>query len=376
MKEYTPKERVLASLQFKQPDRIPLDIGGINNTTMHRKIEKKLKEYLGINGTESQMKAFNQQVVIPDERILQHFGVDTRTIYISEATPWEKQPDGTYIDQWGLGYSLNPDGNFYNFCSHPLSSASTIEDIERYEFPDPRSEIRLEGLEERAKALKDYCLILEGLREPVFGSSSWIRGHSQFYMDLAGDEGLATAFLDRMLDFQLEITSFVLERLGQYLDIVKVGDDLGTQSNLIISPRTYRKFIKPRQAILYKHIKEKGHCKLLLHSCGAIRKIIPDLIEIGVDALNPVQITAKDMEPASLKREFGDKITFWGGGVDTQHVLPTGTPKEVHAEVKKNLEIFKDGGGYVFAQVHNIMPEVPVENVVAMYEAYQEFASY
>ena len=189
-------------------------------------------------------------------------------------------------------------------------------------------------------------------------------------------KGLQHAFLDRMLDFQLELTSFLLERIGQYVDIVKVGDDLGTQQNLIISPRTYRKFIKPRQAILYKHIKEKGNCKLLLHSCGAIRKIIPDLIEIGVDALNPVQITAEGMEPASLKKEFGDKITFWGGGIDTQHVLPTGSPKEVRAEVKKNLEIFKDGGGYVFAQVHNIMPEVPVENVVAMYEAYQEFASY
>ncbi|MCP4398637.1 MAG: hypothetical protein GY801_15235 [bacterium] len=376
MSGYRSKERVLKSLNFDEPDRVPLDIGGINNTTMHINIEKKLKEFLRINGGESQMKAFNQQVVIPDEQILQHFGADTRTIYISEATPWEKQADGSYIDQWGLGYAQNPDGNFYNFCSHPLSSASTIEDIEGYAFPDPRSEIRLEGLEERAKALKDYCLVLEGLREPVFGTSSWIRGYSQFYMDLAGDEGLATAFLDRMLDFQMELTSFLLERLGPYLDVVKVGDDLGTQSNLIISPRTYRKFIKPRQEILYQHIKEKGNCKLLLHSCGAIRKIIPDLIEIGVDALNPVQITAKDMEPASLKKEFGDKISFWGGGIDTQEVLPRGAPKDVREEVRRNMELFKDGGGYVFAQVHNIMPEVPIENVVAMYEAYQEFASY
>jgi uroporphyrinogen decarboxylase len=257
-----------------------------------------------------------------------------------------------------------------------LSEATTIEDLNTYEFPDPCAEIRVEGLEERAQALQDYCLILEGLREPVFGTSSWIRGHTQFYMDLVSDNGFATAFLDRMLDFQLKLTSFLLEKIGDSVDIVKVGDDLGTQANLIISPRTYRKLIKPRQEILYKHIKEKGHCKLLLHSCGAIRKIIPDLIEIGVDALNPVQITAEGMEPALLKKDFGDKITFWGGGIDTQDVLPRGNPKQVREHVKKSLEAFKEGGGYVFAQVHNILPEVPVENIIAMYDAYREFAPY
>ncbi|MBD3309437.1 hypothetical protein GF339_23790 [candidate division KSB3 bacterium] len=373
---YTPKERVLQSLRFEEPDRVPLDIGGINNTTMHLQVEQRLKEYLGINGKPSEMKAFNQQVVIPDERILQHFGADTRTLYISEVTPWERQPDGTYIDQWGLGYALNPDGNFYNFCSHPLSAASTLEDLEQYEFPDPRAEVMVAGLEERATALKEYCLILEGLREPIFGLPSWLRSHAEFYMDLVADEGFAAAFLDRVVDYHLQLIDFLLERLGPYLDIVKIGDDLGTQGNLIISPRTYRKLIKPRQAMLYQRIKAKSDCKLLLHSCGAIRSIIPDLIEIGVDALNPVQITAAGMEPASLKQEFGDKIAFWGGGIDTQEVLPRGTPQEVREHVKHNLERFKDGGGYVFAQVHNIMPEVPLANILAMYDAYHEFAAY
>ena len=195
-------------------------------------------------------------------------------------------------------------------------------------------------------------------------------------MDLATDDGFAEALLDRVLDFYLKWTGFLLKRLGGHIDIVKLADDMGTQQSLILSPQMYRKLIKPRQAILYRHLKKRSGCKLLLHACGAIRPILSDLIEIGVDAINPVQTTAKDMDPAELKKEFGGRITFWGGGVDTQHTLAFGTPEDVRKKVKENMDIFKTNGGFVFAQVHNIMPEVPLENVLAMYEAYREFAAY
>lgn len=371
------KQRVLSALNHIEADRVPLDIGGINNTTMHMNIEKKLKKHLGMEDNGSEVKALNQKVVIPDERILKHFGADSRSIFISEQ-PWTyDEKTGVYKDQWGIGYIENPDGNYFNFCSHPLADAEDIKDLDNYQFFNPCSEAMLEGLEEKIALFKDeYCLILEGLREPMFGVPSWLRGNSNFYMDLAMDDGFVDELLDRVLDHYLEWTDFLLGRIGQHVDIVKLADDMGTQDSLLMSPEIYRKHIKPRQAKLYKHIKEKCNCKLLLHSCGAIRPIIPDLIEIGVDALNPVQISAKGMNPAELKKEFGDKVTFWGGGADTQHVLNLATPAEVKKEVKKNMEIFKPQGGFVFAQIHNIMPEVPIENLIAMYEAFHENAGY
>ena len=373
----TSRERVLTALSFAEADRVPLDLGGINNTTMHVSIEQRLLRHLGLEARESEIRAINQQVVVPDERLLLHFGCDTRTIFIAEQ-PWRYDAGtGVYTDQWGIGYTRNPDGNYYNFHRHPLADADDVAAIERYRFPDPCWEGGLDGLEARIASYRgEYCLILEGLREPMFGLPSWLRGTANFYMDLAADDGLADALLDRLLEHYLRWTEWLLSRIGGQIDIVKLADDLGSQESLLISPAMYRRHIKPRQAILYRHIKERCGCKLLLHACGAIRPIIPDLIEIGVDALNPVQISARGMDPAELKREFGGKITFWGGGVDTQHILSTGSPEEVRREVKQNLATFKPGGGYVFAQVHNIMPEVPIANLLAMYEAYREGAGY
>jgi uroporphyrinogen decarboxylase len=375
--EMTGRDRVLKTLDHKEPDRVPLDLGGINNTTLHVKIEKALNEHLGIHDAKTEIRATNQLVTVPNEKILRHFGVDTRSIFFDEDRPWVEVEDGVFRDQWGLEYKLNPDGNYYNFCGHPLSRAQSVQDIEAYEFPDPRAEVRIKGLEERAKKYQgQYCLILEGMREPGFGTPSWLRGHTQFYMDMVSNKKMVNALLDRMLAFNLELADFLLDRLGPYLDIVKVADDLGTQNNLIISPVMYRELVKPRQKELYAFIKKKCDCKLLLHACGAIRDIIPDLIEIGVDALNPVQTTATGMDASELKREFGKDLTFWGGGIDTQHILPFDTPEAVKGEVKKNLDIFKPGGGYVFAQIHNIMPDVPLENLIAMYDAFAAHCGY
>jgi uroporphyrinogen decarboxylase len=372
----TSRERVLAALSHEQLDRVPLDIGGTNCTSMHVTVEKKLKQYLGLEGKGSEVKSLNQKVVIPDERVLDYYGSDTRSIYFSEE-PWKyNEATGVYTDQWGIGYTENPDRNYFNFYSHPLAAAKTVEDLDKYRFFTP-SEAMLDGLEERIKSYQGkYCLVLEGFREPMFGLPSWLRGAAEFYMDIAADDGLGAALLDRVLHHYLQWTDFILSRIGKDIDVVKVADDLGTQETLLLSPALYRKMIKPRQAILYRHIKEKCNCKLLLHACGAIRKILPDLIEIGVDAINPVQITAKGMDAAELKKEFGGRLTFWGGGIDTQHTLPFASPAEVRRAVKTNVEIFKQGGGYVFAQVHNITPDVPIENVVAMYEAFRDCAAY
>ena len=196
------------------------------------------------------------------------------------------------------------------------------------------------------------------------------------YMDLIEEPEFCDEFHQRLLDFYIRWVDFVFEKLGdsaQYLDCVKFSDDMGTQNSMLFSVNTYRQRIKPYQAALYGHVKQKYGKKILLHSC---RPIIDDLIEIGVDALNPVQVSAKGMDAEGLKREFGDRITFWGGGVDTQHILPNGTLEEIRADVKKNLEVFKKGGGYVFCQVHNLQGNLDIDRVLAMYDAYRMFGKY
>lgn len=369
------KERVMAALNHEEPDRVPLDIGGINNTAMHEVIEKKLKEYLHLEDHGSLIKSRNQGIVVPDQSIVDYFGVDTCSIYINEVRPWVENEDGTFTDMWGISHKYNPCTLYYDMCKHPLEDIQDVKDLDKYEFPEP-TEYMLEGLSERLDANADKCCILEGLREPMFGLPSWLRRNDNYYMDLLINEELSDALHEKILAYYKKLIDFIMTRIGDRIDIVKVADDMGAQNSLLMSPKTYRARVKPYQAALYSYIKDKYHKKILLHSCGSIKPIIGDLIEIGVDALNPVQISAADMDPETLKREFGDKITFWGGGIDTQHVLSTASPEVVREEVKKNISIFKPHGGYVFAQVHNIQPNVPIENVLAMYEAYRENAAY
>jgi uroporphyrinogen decarboxylase len=371
----TSKERVMMALNHRETDRVPLDIGAINNTTMHFLIETGLKKRLGLKDNGSEIKSRNQGVVVPDESILEYFGADCRSVYFDENQPWQDNGDGTFTDMWGIGQRLNPDGYYYNMCYHPLGNAQTVDDIEAYEFPK-LSPYMLKGLRENALKHQDKALVLEGFRESMFGLPSWLRGNVNFYTDLASDDEMCVVLLDKALVFFKSLIDYVMAEVGDLVDIVKFADDLGTQQNMIISPEMYREKIKPYQAQLYGYVKRKYGKKILLHCCGAIRPIIGDFIEIGVDALNPVQISAKNMNPAELKAEFGGAMTFWGGGIDTQNVLNNASPTVVQQDVKHNLECFKSGGGYVFAQVHNIMPTVPLDNVLAMFEAYKKFAGY
>jgi uroporphyrinogen decarboxylase len=368
------KERVRAALAHKEPDRVPFDLGGINNTTMHRDVEGRLCELLGLPAGESRIIARDQQIVVPREDLLRHLDTDTRCVYIEEAFEW-KERDGVFYDQYGIGRRY--DGHYYTMCSHPLAQAETVGDIEAYELPDPRSERRLAGLVEEAKKYGgEYFMILEGLREVSFGLPSWIRGMQNFYMDLLINTDMAACLLDKVLRWELELAEFVLDRLHPYLDMVKIADDLGSQQSLLLSPETYRDLIKPCHQKLIAFIKDRYKLPVLLHSCGAVRPLIPDFIEIGVDALNPVQVSAAGMERKGLKKDFGDKICLWGGGIDTQETLPKGSRTEIDEDVHRALEVFKPGGGYVFSQVHNITPEVPAENVLFMYEAFKKYSAY
>ncbi len=372
----TSKERVLTALDHRQADRVPLDIGATNNTCMHRLIERDVKKALGLSTTEEVTRAYMLGIVMPDDSIMEYFKPDCVCVYLNEQKPWRySEKEDLFYDAWGIGYKRNPDGYYYNIYKHPLEAAETVDEILAYECPKP-SEYMLEGWDMKAKKYPDKCVVLEGLRSPIFSLPSWLRAEENFYCDLVSDDGMIDALLDKVEACYMELLEFVFDRIGDKLDVVKFADDLGAQNSLLLSPEAYRRHIKPRQAKLYQYAKERTGCKILLHSCGSVRPLIDDFIEIGVDALNPVQLTAAGMQPEGLKKDFGDRITFWGGGIDTQHTLRFGSPEDVRKAVKKNMSIFKLGGGFVFTQVHNITPGTPIENVLAMYDAYYETAAY
>jgi uroporphyrinogen decarboxylase len=372
----THRERVKRAFAFQEADRVPLDLGGLGTTTLHLRAEARLKAALGLPAGPSTIGSFNQQAVVVDERILRRFDADVRVLYPRDGNQWAAGPDGLVRDEYGVAYRLSPDGLYYDFAAHPLAEAD-LAAIERHAFADPRAEHRAAGLAERAEAFQgEYALVLEGGRDSVFGISSWLRGLESFFMDLAEDSPVAEALMDKVTDHQIAVFDYLLGRLGRHVDVVRIGDDLGSQGGLLISPDTYRAKVKPRHARLVRAIKERADCKVVMHSCGAIREILPDFIEVGIDAVNPVQVSCAGMEPAGLKRDFGRRLVFWGGGVDTQQVLGKATPEAVRAAVADSLRVFKPGGGYVFAQVHNIQPDVPPENVLAMVEAFHRHARY
>lgn len=372
----THKERVKRAFAFKDADRVPLDIGGLNVTSLHVLAERNLASALGMTLDKQVIGSFNQQSVIVDERILQHFDADFRVLYARDGNQWAPSGDGEFVrDEYGIDYKLAPNGLYYDFARHPLADAD-LDAIERHRFADPRSEHRIADFAERIERYgREYALVLEGSRDSVFGISSWLRGMEQFFMDLADDSPIAEALMDKVVQQQIDVFDFILGRFGRQIDIVRIGDDLGSQNGLLISPDSYRAKVKPRHARLVKAIKEMADCKVVIHSCGAIREILPDFIEIGIDAINPVQVTCDGMDLAGLKRDFGGKLVFWGGGVDTQQVLCSASPETVRQVVRETLHVFGPGEGYVFAQVHNIQPDVPVENIIAMYEAFNENAA-
>jgi uroporphyrinogen decarboxylase len=217
-------------------------------------------------------------------------------------------------------------------------------------------------------------VVLNGPCAGILEVYSWLRGYLRFYIDLAESTRRVEVFLDRLLEFKSTFWTRALAEFGDSVDVINEADDMAGQNGLLLSPETYRRLIKPRHARLFAAIKKAApHVKVFFHSCGAIRPLIPDLIEAGVDILNPVQISAKGMAPFELKREFGKDLVFWGGGVDTQGIFATGKPQEIRVHVQKNIEALAPGGGFVFATVHNTQANVPPQNFMAMWETLQEY---
>ncbi len=381
----TSRQRVLKALNHKAPDRVPIDLGGFQ-TGIHKKAYAELLSYLDISDEITILDPV-QQLAKPCEEILERFHVDIR--YVCAHAPdsfkggIEQNTRRSKLwhdlkDEFGVVWSMPDDQQLYmDISHHPLADA-TIKDIKDYSFPDGGDSTRFTGVRQQALKLREETpyAISTGIGGVVYEICWYMRGLEQWFMDMLENIDFCEALLDQTLKFWMDYYAGFMAEVGDIVDIVMIGDDLAGQQGPLFSPDFYRKFVKPRQKKLVRHIKSLTSAKIWYHTCGGCAEYIPDLIDNGVDILNPVQISAAKMDPQNLKNTFGKDIVFWGGGIDSQHVLPFAKPDEIREHVRKNLEIFKPGGGYVFNCVHNIQVGVPAENIVAMYDAAYEFGFY
>lgn len=379
------RERVIKAINHQTPDRIPIDIGSSMMTGIHRDPYHRWRAFLGMPKDKSNhFFEPSMQIVFPSEDFLERLEIDTRPavpVWPScyPLTIRQDQESKYYYDEWGYGLKMpTSDPIYYSLFYHPLKKAETLSDLRAYNFPEADDPSRLSSIPDQIRNAeeKEKAIVLNNVCAGTMEVASWLRGLDQFLMDLALQPETAEYLLDRVMEFKLAYWKMVLREYGDRIDVVVESDDLGTQTSLLISPAMYRKYIKPRHKRIFDFIKSNTSAKIFFHSCGVIRPIIPDLIEIGVDILNPVQFNLEGMDASSLKKDFGNDIVFWGGGVETQSILSRGTPTQVRENVCQQIEFLAGNGGFVFATVHNIQAEVPAQNLAALWEAVMEYRNY
>ncbi len=378
------RERILAALDHRETDRVPVDLGGTTATSMFAEAYAHLKDYLGIALDRPIRHEYpHGEVARIDPEVVRRLHGDVfplqlpNTNILHYADRMLDKPEGSFMDEYGVVFA-RPAGSPYALVSRaPFQDAPDVAHIATHSWPladDPR---RIAGLKERAWSLRDttnWALAI-GLPGRFLSFGQNLCGFAEWMTYLASEPEFVNALLDKALEVQAGICIQVLDALGDDVDVAMFADDLGTQQNLQLSPRMYRALIKPRQKQLFDIVKQHTRAKIFLHSDGAIAGILPDLIEVGVQIINPVQPTCAGMDTRMLKREYGSAITFWGS-VDTQYMLPFGTREEVAAEVKRRVDDLAPGGGFVLAAVHNIQPEVPPENIVTMFDTALECGKY
>ncbi len=367
----TRRERFLAALSRRQPDRIPLDLGSTFASTVNRRAYGALRAHLGLPPHACPAVLLERsQTVIPAEDLVRRLGVDARPVLLGapDGRPDRRISEDAFTDEWGVTWTRPADGHYIPSGGpfYGLDEPS-VRQIGSYNWPDAGDPGRYRGLRERARQVHaaGYAVVLSLGVGPIH-LCQFMRGYAGWLEDLLVAPAFAQALLERITDFWEEVAERALGEAGEYVDVVALYDDLGTQRGPLVRPELYRRAIKPCHARLAAVIKRQGKA-LVWHACGSVYRLLPDLIEIGVDALNPVQVSAAEMDTARLKREFGKDLAFWGG-VDTGRVLPRGTPEEVRAEVARRVADLGPGG-YILCAVHNIQADVPPANVAAMYEA-------
>ncbi|MBM3130498.1 MAG: hypothetical protein FJ009_17955 [Chloroflexi bacterium] len=362
------KERVLTALEHKQPDRAPFDLGGSFVTTLNVAAYARLRRALGLPDRWQLIREQSQSVLV-DEDVRQALGVDVIGIFERAPDPEKEIPSaaGVLVSEWGVTYRKAAGfGGHYTLVASPLQNA-TLADLENYPSPDPLAPQRFAGIAEQAATLREspYAVVGNLGWTEIFGMAWYLRGFETFMLDLAANKEMAHALLRRVTDFQKARYARLLELAGHALDVILVCDDMGGQDGLFISPRTYREMIKPYHAELLALIQTRTRARVMFHSCGSVVPLLDDFIEVGMDILNPVQVAARGMDTAELKKRYGARISFWGA-IDTQRVLPFGSPDDVRAEVRRRVADLATEGGYVIAPVHVIQADVAAENVRAL----------
>jgi uroporphyrinogen decarboxylase len=381
----TPRERLLTALEHREPDRVPIDLGG-NQTGIHKFAYQKLIDLLGLKEDIVIMDAV-QQLAMPSEAVLERLGVDTRYVWAGGAKSFKggivkNRRNGRLwhdlTDEFGITWSMPDDYPYYMDISHCPLAGMSIEQIGDYPFPKGDDPTRFEGLRNRVMQLRRQTPypVISGISGVVYEICWYMRGLENLFIDMIEQPAILEAIIDRTLEFWLGWFRLFLDEVGDVVDVIMIGDDLAGQDGPLFPPALYRSLVKPRQKRLVQYIRSRTKAKIWYHSCGSVIEYIPDLLDNGIDILNPVQISARGMDPRWLKATYGDKLVFWGGGIDSQHILPRATPEEVRKHVRRNVEAFKPCGGYVFNNVHNIQADVPPENVVAMFDAALEFGRY
>lgn len=383
------RERVLTTLNHKEPDRIPFDMGGTVVTGIQAKAYRRLRQYLGLPEIEVTIIDMLQQLALVNDDVMDRLGVDVRNVSPRSTASFKidlkTTPDQQYTyfyDEYQIAWRMPMDGGlYYDMFEHPLSGEITAETVDRYELPDPLDPARFAGLREasfRVLNEEKRALVIGNISAGIFELYMWTRGYKDGYADWAGNPDLAHKMLRKYVDLQMAYWEKMFDVMhGIPIDVVQMADDIAGQNNMLISPASYRKYLKPLHKEMFDYIHSKTNAKIFVHSCGSVRTVIPDFIEIGVDILNPVQVSAARMDSAELKREYGKDICFWGGGVDTQNAFDEKhTPDEVRADVRRRIEDLMPGGGFVFNTVHNIQGNVPPENIMAMWETLQEYGRY
>lgn len=373
MDELSHRERVALAFDHREPDRVPIDFMG-NASMVLDETYFRLRDYLGIEGDIPPVRE-GTTANYYDERILDVFDVDFRRLFLpTHPGFYTTHPDGTFSDVWGMAWQKN--GIFVNCVRSPLADV-TLDEIANYAWPDPEQIWQTSGLADLARhkyESSDHALVA---RNPI----TWgfldlgcrMRGMEQFLMDLAINPEIAQIILDRALDIYLKIYAMFLREVGPYVQVVETADDLGTQRSLLISPDTYRTFFKPAQTRLNALIKDYApQARIFFHCDGAITRLIPDLIEAGVEILNPVQPSAKGMESADLKQQFGDRLIFHGA-VDQKP--QEGTEQDIRAEVQRRIDALAPGGGYVLS-TSNVIVDPPLENIVALFDEARSHGRY
>lgn len=378
MSPLSHRERVLAVLNHEVPDRFPVDLGGGPASGINLHAYKRLKEHLGLPGP-IRVQTERSLLAWPDEGLLERFDVDLRLVVARTAEDSGERgifkeaayaTEAEYTDVWGVVRRRPPHGHYYVVHAPFEKDDLSLADLDAHPWPSPTT-TDVTGLTREALRLRREtdCALVVHVPGRIFSLGQFMCGFANWLVQLKLNREFCEALLDRALDIQLAMADATLQAVGDAADILYLADDYGTQTGPLISPDLFRQVFKPRMAHLIRFLRERSSARIAFHSCGSVYAFIPDFIDVGVQILNPVQVSAAEMDTARLRREFGRHLVFWGG-VDSQRVLPQGTPNDVRAEVARRVQDL--GPGYIPMSVHNIQAEVPPENILAMFEAIRD----